>query len=104
MVSMADHTAMIVMTAIRTMYRAIAFGPYLGRSAVAMRGENPPATAADNWAPSEAPLYRTLVPKSSEKNAPCGAYIGACEQRNTSSSARITSGVDCVSNSQNSGN
>src|SRR5260221_668237 len=64
-----------------------------------MSGEKPPATAAESWAPSDAPLYLTLVPKSSEKKAPCGAYIGACEQRNTSSSASHTSGVDQVSHS-----
>src|SRR5436190_444687 len=82
----------------------MAFGPYFGSSAVAMSGEKPPATAADSCAPSDAPLYRTLVPNNSEKNAPCGAYIGACEQRNTSTSASQMSGVDPVSNSQNNGN
>jgi hypothetical protein len=44
------------MSAMAMMYSAIAVDPYFGRSAVAMSGEKPPATAAVYCAPSDAPL------------------------------------------------
>src|SRR4029453_13555410 len=45
-----------------------------------MIGDSPPASTEDSCAPRDAPLYRTLVPNSSERKAACGAYIAACEQ------------------------
>ena len=49
------------------------------QQAVAMIGDSPPARTDDSCAPSDAPLYRTRVPNSSERKAACGAYIAAWE-------------------------
>src|SRR5262245_20535329 len=85
------------------MYNARAFVPNFASNAVAMKGESPPATTDASCDPIDAPLYRTLVPNSSEKNAACGAYIGACASRNEPTIAVQTSRVEPVSSSQNSG-
>src|SRR4030095_9356332 len=84
-------------------YSESAVGPYLARRRVAMNGEVPPARTAASCAPSEAPLYRTRVPNSSEKNAACGPYIAACEKTKATTIASQTSGGDDVSSSRNNG-
>jgi len=77
-VSDASHTEIEVMTASPIMKTAIGDElPVRWSSKVAMMGERPPAITDDNWYPSDAPLYRVRVPKSSEKKLACGPYMAA---------------------------
>src|SRR5688572_4698309 len=73
-------------------------------NAVQIKGASPPASGAEICAPRDAPLKRTLVEKSSEKNEACGAYMAAWPIAITPTTARLISSALFVLMSQKNGN
>ena len=68
-----------------------------------MNGARPPARTEDSCDPSEAPVYRTRVPKRQAKNAACGPHRRVAERETHRVSASHTS-VRSRVDEPNSGN